>query len=337
MPAHIIGLQTHLPAGVVTNDDLGRENPDWDMTRLSAKTGIRQRHVAAAGETALDLAGEACQKLLARGLVDPACIDYLIVCSQSPDYFLPSGACLLQNRLKLKKSIGAFDFNLGCSGYIYGLQLATALIESGHAGCVLLVTADTYTRFIHPRDRMLRILFGDGASATLVGASAGPGAITAFVVGTDGAGANNLMVPAGGLRLPHSEETARETTDVYGGTRSKNHLFMDGGAIFTFAIRTVPPLLSQILEKAGVSKEQIDWFVLHQANEYMLDELVKRASLPADKVLRRYADVGNTVSSSIPMALEPALEEGRILPGHKLLLAGFGVGYSWGGCLLTWE
>ena len=337
MPTHIIGIQTHLPASVVTNDDLGRIHPDWDMPKLQAKTGIRQRHVAAAGETALDLATSACQKLLARDLIPSDRIDYLILCSQSPDYFLPSGACLLQERIKLRKEIGAFDFNLGCSGYIYGLQLATALLESGNAGNVLLVTADTYTRFIHPRDRMLRILFGDGATATLVGASSGAGSITSFVVGTDGKGAGNLMVPAGGLRLPPSEETARETTDSLGNIRSQNHLFMDGGAIFTFAIRTVPALVSQILTKAGRSKDQVDWFVFHQANEFMLDELIKRMGLPAAKVLRRYEDIGNTVSSSIPMALEPALREGRIRSGQTLLLAGFGVGYSWGGCLLTWK
>lgn len=337
MEAQILGIAYHLPERVETNDDLQRENPDWRMGDVYEKSGIWARHLAAAGETASDLGYQAAARLLQRGLVAADEIDYLLFCTQAPDHYLPSAACVLQQRLGLGKHIGAFDYNLGCSGMIYGLQLAQALVASRAARHVLLITADTYSKYIHPRDRTVRALFGDGAAATLIGPSRGAGRIGTFVVGTDGAGAMNLVVPAGGLRTPRSAETAEEWTDEAGCTRSQDHLFMDGPAIFTFAITTVPRAVKSLLEKAGLTAGDIDWYVYHQANKYMLENLAKRSKVPDEKMLIDVRDIGNTVSASIPIALQRAVEAGQIRSGQRLLLVGFGVGYSWGVCDVVWE
>ena len=333
----VLGIEYHLPERIVTNDDLGRENPDWQMEGLYAKVGISERRVAALGETASDLALTACKKLLDREIVPRGRVDYLIFCTQSPDYYLPSAACVLQDRLGLSKNLGAFDFNLGCSGYVYGLGLAKALISSGQAKYVLLATGDTYSKYIHPHDRAVRVLFGDGATATLVGpTSQGPGQIGAFVFCTDGSGYKNLIVPAGGLRLPKSEATAEERTDAAECTRSDDNLFMDGTAIFAFAVTSVPKLIRDLLGKVGVNGEDVDWYVYHQANKFMLEELAKRSKVPAEKLAVNYEKVGNTVSSSIPLVLKDYVSAGKIKSGHKVMLIGFGVGYSWAGCVLTW-
>jgi 3-oxoacyl-[acyl-carrier-protein] synthase-3 len=333
--ARIAAIEAHLPERVLTNEQLGAENPDWRMDDLEQKLGVVERRIAAEGETASDLAFEACRKLLDR--TSAADIDYLLYCTQSPDYYMPSSACILQDRLGLQREIGAFDFNLGCSGYVYGLHMAKCLIAAGEAQKILLVTADTYSKYIHPNDRTVRVLFGDGATATLIeSADDGPGELGPFLLRTDGRGRENLIVPAGGLRLPKSPDTAREATDESGCCRSKNNLFMDGPAIFSFAISSVPRLVREILAKAGLTSDQIDFYVYHQANKFMLDQLFQRSKIPESKALRCYRWVGNTVSSSIPLAVEQGLREGIIETGHRLLLVGFGVGYSWGAGVLTW-
>ena len=236
MKAIVLGIDCHLPEKIETNEDLGRENPDWQMGKLSDKSGIASRHVAAFGETAGDMGFQAAKKLLGRGLVAPEQIDYLLYCTQSPDYFLPSFACILQRQLGLGKHVGALDFNLGCSGWVYGLHLAKSFIESRAARNVLLITSDTYSKYIHPKDRSVRLLFGDGAAATLIGAAEEKQGIGEFVLGTDGAGAEKLIVPSGCFRLPRSPETALESIDSAECVRSKDNLFMDGPAIFSFAI-----------------------------------------------------------------------------------------------------
>jgi 3-oxoacyl-[acyl-carrier-protein] synthase-3 len=335
--ARILGIDYHLPERVETNEDLRRENPDWKVEKIFEKTGIRSRHIAADDETAGDLAFHASEKLLQHNLAPTEKIDYLLYCTQSPDYFLPSTACILQERLKLGKHIGALDFNLGCSGYVYGLQLAKMLVETGAARHVLLVTADTYSKYIHPNDRTVRTLFGDAAAATLVGpADDEPGQIGEFVVGTEGKGAENLIVPSGGFRLPRSASTAEERTDSAGCVRSQDNLFMDGQAIFAFAMNTVPGIIVALLSKSGLSADQIGWYVYHQANKFILENLALCSRIPAEKMVYHLETVGNTVSSSIPLSIQAYVEAGRIQPGQRLMLIGFGVGLSWAGCVVTW-
>jgi len=337
LKSKILGIDYHLPETIVSNDDLQRENPDWDVDRIYCKTGISARHVAARDETAGDLGRQAAEKLLKRGLVPNDQIDYVLYCTQSPDQFLPSTACILQDQLGLGRHVGALDFNLGCSGYVYGLQLAKVLIETRSARNVLLVTADTYNKYIHPRDRTVRTLIGDAATATLVGAAGeGPGEIRDFILGTDGSGAENLIVPSGGSRLPRSAETAKEVVDDADCVRSLDNLYMNGQAIFAFAMNTVPGLVKALLQRSGLSADQLDWYVYHQANKFMLENLAMCSRIPAEKMVYHLETVGNTVSSSIPLAIQAYVLAEKIRPGQTMMLIGFGVGYSWGGCTLTW-
>ncbi len=336
MAARILGLSYHLPERTETNEQLAAENPDWDMNRAVRKLGITARHIAAADETASDLGVIAARELLDRNIVDVSEIDYLIFTTESPDQFLPPSACQMQSRLGLARHVGAFDMNLGCSGFIYALHLAKSLVDGGGVRNVLLVLADTYTKYIHPRDRTVRRLFGDGAAAALVGNSAEGERIGSFVLGTDGAGADSLIVPAGGMRLPKSAETAIARQDASGCTRGPENLFMDGPAIFAFANEIVPPMIDDVLAKAQLTRDEIDWFVYHQANKFMLDRLAQLTDVPDEKMVLDVEHVGNTVSASVPIAIQTYVDAGRIKPGHKLLLAGFGVGLSWGACVVTW-
>ncbi len=259
----------------------------------------------------------------------------MLLCTQSPDYFLPTTACLLQNRLGIPTSAGALDFNLGCSGFVYGLGLVEGLISSGQARNVLLITAETYSKFLNPTDRSVRTIFGDAAAATLLSASdSDESFIGPFVYGTDGAGGPNLIVPAGGLRRPISAETSQVVADDQGNQRSAENLFMDGPEIFNFTLSAVPQSVAQLLERSGRSLEEIDLFVFHQANRYMLDHLRKKLKIPAEKFSVCMGHCGNTVSSTIPIALKHEILDGRLKSGALVMLVGFGVGYSWGATLV---
>lgn len=335
--AIISAIATCLPERVLTNEELATRPGMWPAEEIFAKTGIRERHIAADGETAADLAVKAAERLFADNNLDRQQIDYLLFCTQSPDHFLPATACLIQERLGLPRAIGALDFNQGCSGFIYGLSLGRALIESGQARSVLLLTAETYSKYIHPRDRSVATLFGDAACATLLSADDGPAGVGEFVFSSDGRGGKNLIVPTGGHRQARSVESGQPIEDEDGNIRSRDNLYMNGREIFRFAITEVPKTVRQLLEKSGRTADDIDFFVLHQANRYMLDELVKRLKVPAEKVPYEFEDVGNTVSSTIPIVLDRMSRSGRLRSGNKLVLVGFGVGYSWAGCMVTWR
>ncbi len=334
--ASIQAVEYHLPERLVSNSDLAIEFPEWPVEKIEQKTGIDARRVTAPGECASDLAAAAAEKVFASGACRREDVDYLLLCTQSPDFFLPTTACVLQERLGLPKTAGALDFNLGCSGYVYGLGLAKGLVETGQARNVLLVTAETYSKHMHPRDKSVRTIFGDGAAATLVSAGAGEPAIGPFVYGTDGSGAANLIIPAGGMREPRSAETAREFEDSSGNTRSRDHLFMDGAEIFAFTLRAVPAAVEELLARAAASAADVDLFVFHQANRYMLTHLRKRLKVPEEKFPIVMSHCGNTVSSTIPIVLKHAMDDGSLREGMTVMLVGFGVGYSWGATLLRW-
>jgi 3-oxoacyl-[acyl-carrier-protein] synthase-3 len=330
--ASIKGIASHVPEAQLTNTQLG-EIFDEQPEKILEKTGIAVRHIAAPDECASDLGVAAARKLFESGVASPEEIDFLIFCTQSPDYFLPTTACLMQDRLSLRTDCGAIDFNQGCSGFVYGLALAKSLIEAGTATNVLLVTADTYTKFINPRDRTLRTLFGDGAAATLIaGAESSKELIGPFVLGTDGRGAKNLIVPEGGLRKAAGERV--EEQDSKGNWRTQSNLFMDGNAVFHFTLTTVPQALDHLIQKAGVSLEEIDYVIPHQANRFMLERLRPRLKVPADKFCIDLELTGNTVSATIPIALENAIKKGRVKSGDKVAMLGFGVGYSWAATLV---
>jgi 3-oxoacyl-[acyl-carrier-protein] synthase-3 len=335
MHASLAAIEYYLPERTVSTADLAREFPEWSAAKIEAKTGIGCRHIAAQDECSSDLAVAAAQKLFAGGSTPAEEIDYLILCTQSPDHFLPTTACLVQDRLGIPTSAGAVDINLGCSGYVYGLGLAEGLIATGQARSVLLLTAETYSKFMNERDRSVRTVFGDAAAATLLKAvDVAEAPIGPFVYGTDGAGGPNLIVPAGGMRQPRSAATAVEVPDDQGNLRSQEDLFMNGPEIFNFTLSAVPESVERLLQKAGVGLEDIDLFVFHQANRYMLDHLRKRLHIPVEKFYFALENCGNTVSSTIPIALKKASLEGVLKPGSRAMLVGFGVGYSWGAMLL---
>ena len=305
MHAKLTAIEYYLPEKILSTQDLSAEFPEWSVEKIDDKTGIRERHIAAPEECSSDLAVAAARKLFDSGACRPDEIDFVLLCTQSPDYFLPTTACLVQDRLGIPTTAGALDFNLGCSGFVYGLGLAEGLIASGQARNLLLLTAETYSKFLHPRDKSVRTLFGDAAAATLLTASEQP-SLGPFVYGTDGAGAPNLIVPAGGMRQARTAETAIAKEDDSENLRSQDNLFMAGGEIFNFTLSAVPKSIQALLERASLSFEQIDLFVFHQANRFMLEHLRKRLKIPAEKFQVSMAHCGNTVSSTIPIALKEA-------------------------------
>jgi 3-oxoacyl-[acyl-carrier-protein] synthase-3 len=336
MKAFIKALEHALPAGILDNDELARVFPEWPAHKIRAKTGINARHIATEGECASDLAFAAATKLFDTTGVTRESIDFIVLCTQSPDYLLPTTACLLQNRLGLREHCGAFDMNLGCSGYIYGLGLAKGLIETAQVRNILFLTADTYSKYIHPNDRSVRTLFGDAATATLISSrESASDLIGPFVYGTDGSGAGNLIVPAGGTRNP-KRSSPEVTFDGNGNCRTENNLYMDGPEIFNFTLKVVPPLIARLLHSAQLDRRQVDMWVFHQANEFMLEHLRNKLGIPVDRFAIALSECGNTVSSTIPIALRELDACGRLQPGQCVALVGFGVGYSWGATIVRW-
>ncbi len=328
MKAYIKDIAYYLPKQVLTNDQITELFPEWSAEKVANKVGITERHISAEGETATDMAYEAAQRLFAQD-VDKSAIDFILLCTQSPDYFLPSSACLLQARLGLSKNCGAFDFNLGCSGYEYGLAVAKGLIMAGIAKNILLLTAETYTKYLHPLDKGNRTIFGDGASASLI-STEGFAEIGEIVLGTDGEGGENLIVRTLGAR--HKTLANDTAVDEDGNVHSSDHLYMNGGNVFNFTADVVPPMVEEILAKSGIQQDDVDLWVFHQANKYMINYLRKLLDIDKDKFYLYMEHVGNTVSSTVPIALCEARKDDRL--HGNILLAGFGVGLSWGGVML---
>ena len=298
-----------LPAKTLTNDELCEIYPVWTEEKIFSKTGIVSRHIAGEGESAIDLAERAAKRLFSSGEVVADEIDFLLLCTQSSEYKLPSSACLLQNRLGIPMTAGALAFDHGCSGFIYGLSLAKGLISGGMAKKVLLVTAETYTKYIAQEDKSTRSIFGDGAAAILIDKEVAA-RMGVFSFGTDGSGAEKLIVRDG-------------------------KLFMDGPDIFNFTLDVVPKTLDDVLAKNNLTRNDIDLYVFHQANKYMLDTIRKVNGLPRDKFYVNLETTGNTVSSTIPIAIKQLNDAGKLRPGMKVMLMGFGVGLSWGATIIT--
>jgi 3-oxoacyl-[acyl-carrier-protein] synthase-3 len=332
--AAIRAIASHLPEATLDNEALAKEFADWTPEKIFEKTGVRSRRIAAPDECSSDLGVRAAQKLFEQHGVRPDEIDYLLFCTQTPDYFLPTTACLMQDRLGLRTDCGAVDFNQGCSGFVYGLSLAKGLIECGTAKNVLLVTAETYSKFINARDRSVRTVFGDGAAATLItGVESDDDLIGPFVFGTDGRGAANLIVPTGGMRRPITEDARVEKEDA-GNWRSEANLYMNGPEIFNFTLRTIPPAVNRLLALSNVALDDVDYFVFHQANRFMLDRLRNKMAIPPEKFALEMETCGNTVSSTIPIALERSAASGELRSQMRVMAVGFGVGYSWAAAMM---
>lgn len=324
MKLKISAIEYHLPATVEGTGALHEDNPGWDIPKILDKTGVVNRYIAAEGETAADLAFEAGAKLI-RDSVDRNQVDLLILVTQSPDFVLPTTACILQDRFGLPKGCMAFDVNLGCSGFVYALSIAGGLIESGVARKGMILCADTYSKYIAKSDRTCRPIFSDGAAAVLVERSE-TDSIGPFEFGTDGSGYEHLIVRDSGARERGSATRQDKAT-----------LEMHGSEVFLFTMNVVPKCIKSLLERAALTLEDIDLIVFHQASKFVIDNLVRCLSLDESKIFTNYDLIGNTVSATIPIALKDAVGQGRLRNGDRVMIVGFGVGLSWGATLLRWS
>ena len=331
MGSIIKGIEYVYPERKVTNKELAIEFPDYDFSKFEDKVGVKNRYWVKENETALDLAKKACDKLFEKYSKDN--VDYILYCTQSPEYFLPTTACILQDYLKINKNVGALDFNLGCSGFVYGMSLAKGLINSGQAKNVLLVTAETYSKYIHPKDRSNRAIFGDAAAATLI-AFDDKEYFGEFLFGTDGSGYDKLIVKNGCSRN-RSYTDAIEITYGTNNIYTDNHLYMNGPEVFNFTNEVIPNFTNEVLEKNKIEFEKVNQFIFHQANAFMLNFMRKRLKIEANKFFIDLEDGGNTVSCTIPIALKKyasTMEENK---SETIALVGFGVGLSWAGGIVT--
>ena len=329
MPHAELGpIAVHLPEFVETNEMLAEQYPRWDLDLIAEKTGIQQRHIAAPEQTASDLAVLAAEKLISEQQIDRNEIDFVLLCTQTPDYPLPTTSCLIQDRLQLATRCGALDFNLGCSGYVYGLALADGLIQSGAAKKILLLTAETYSKYIDPEDRSLRTIFGDGATATLL-TSVEERSLWGFQFGSDGSGGDMLLVADGGGRPEEDAIKPRHRK------RWKSRLYMDGPSLINFTVEAIPHLVQEILDKNNLEDQDISHYLFHQATWKMLDQLRHRMNVDEKRLPIELADIGNTVSCTIPILIDRMRSRGSWRAESTNMLVGFGVGLSWAGCL--WE
>ena len=324
--AAIRAVAAYLPEKTEQNDPA---NP------IGKRVGIDERPVAADDEAASDIAIRAAENLFAAYGIQPADIDFVLLCAQTPDYFLPTTACIVQDRVGIPQSAGALDYNLACSAYPYGLAMAKGLIETGLAKNVLLLTSSVYERYINPQDGIIRPLFGDGGTATLVsGIESNHPMLDGFGFGSDGSRYDTMIIRAGGSgHMPQETPVVYDEPDARGNTRSNYQIYMDGKGMTSFTMHTVPPLADSILEKTGLTRQELDGVVFHQANHFMLEKLRTRCGLDDVPFYNEITHVGNLLSGSVPYALATLAKEGRLAARHHVLLAGFGVGLSWGGCV----
>ena len=318
--ARIAGIVSCIPTETVTNEHFRPAFGD-KVDEIAKMTGVRERRWAAKGQTTADLCSAAAARLMDRLGWTADSVDGLIFISQTPDYRLPATGCALHGRLGLRPGAIAFDVNLGCSGYPYGLWLAMMTIKSGAAKRILLAVGDTISKTVDPDDRATAMVFGDAGTVTALEASE-DGAPAYFILGSDGAGENNLIIPSGGYK------EAPEAAGRYEG-RKLDALYMDGGEIFNFTLKAVPQLIQETIAMSGSPVEAFDAFLLHQANAFMIKHLTKKARLPAEKVPINIDRFGNTSSATIPLLMTSDLA-GTLSERSALLgLFGFGVGYSW--------
>ena len=317
MKSYIKAISTYFPKNILTNDAISAQFPEWNSEKIIQKIGIEQRYIAQEDECASDMATKAVLNLIEEHHLDKNAIDFLLLCTQTPDHILPTTACIVQEKAGLPTSCAALDINQGCSGYIYGLSLASSLIASGNFKNVILVTADTYTKYIHPKDKGNLSIFGD--AATLV-STEGAYCIGKPTLGTDGAGAENLIIRNGGTRSPRNENP--DDLD--------NFVDMKGGKIFNFIVKRTPEVVYNNLKTNNLDIKDIDLFVFHQANTHILNKVREEMEIPEEKFVIEMRYYGNTISSTIPIAFSEHLRKYPQKASEKIQFVGFGVGYSWG-------
>jgi len=314
--SRIIGTGSYLPPKVVTNDDLAAQMDTTDEW-IRARTGIRQRHVAEPSQTSSDLGVQAGRAALAAARVLPREIDLIIVATATPDYIFPSTACIMQAKLGIK-GCPAFDIQAVCSGFVYALAIADKLIRSGQHRCALVVGTEVYSRILDWKDRSTAVLFGDGAGAVVLRADSKPG-IMASALHADGSYADILSVPG----------------NVCGGKIvGSPFLQMDGQAVFKLAVKVLDEVARETLALCGLTPLDIDWLIPHQANVRILEATARKLGVDLSKLIITVDSHGNTSAASVPLALDLAIRDGRIKPGHKVMLQGVGGGFTWGASLV---
>lgn len=317
--AGILGTGSALPSRVLTNADLEQmvdTNDEWIVTR----TGIKERRIAAPDEATSDFAVPASERALEMAGVRAEEIDLILVATVTPDMMFPSTACVVQERIGATHA-AAFDLSAACSGYLYGLSVASAFVATGQYRYVLVIAADVLSRIVDYTDRSTAVLFGDGAGAAVVGPVEGDRGLLAFDLGADGSGGKFLHMPAGGSRMPASYASI----DAH-----MHYLKMEGQETFKFAVKAMASSTEKVLERAGLSREEIDVLVPHQANIRIIEAARKRFGLDEHKVVLTIHKYGNSSASSIAIALDEAIRSGRAEPGHVVVLVGFGAGLTWG-------
>ncbi len=325
-----------LPEQILTNQDLVTIFPEKTEEIILKSFGIKKRHIREPKQTGSDLAYLAAQNFFFEHPdFEKNKIDFLIFCTEGLDYKAPTSSSVLHYRLGLNQNCGCIDMPMGCAGYVYGLSLANAMIVSGNATNVLLLVSDIPSSVIHSNDVDLRCIFGDAGAATLIQASEKKG-IGSFVFGNDGEGAKNLIVERGSTRAPIDKEWI-EINKNEPEYLAHGKMEMNGLEIARFSLQRVPGLLEDTLKKNELAFDEIDLFVFHQASKFILSALQRKCKIPKEKFYEYYENIGNTVSCSIPIALKHAEKEGKLKSGYKVMLLGFGVGYSWGGTIIEWD
>ena len=326
MFAKIRAVTSYLPPTIENNSEIVE-------ARFIKKIGVKSRHIVT-DETAGDLALRAAEKLFAENEIARDATDFILLCTQHPDYQMPHTAAQIQSRLGLKKSVGSLDIGLGCSGYVYGLAVAKGLIESGLAKKILFLTSSVYTKYINVRDTSTRPLFGDGATATwLEAVDEEKPSLSAFVFGSDGNRYDKLIIPVGGSKFP-----PRDTPEVFAEDDNKNYrsnyeVFMDGMAITYFTLREIPKLVDEVLTSANMTRADLDYCIFHQANKFMMTYLRDKAGLNDVPFHNEISETGNIVSGSVGLAIEQVVKNNDVKNLRRVMLAGFGVGLSWAGCI----
>jgi len=328
-------IEYYLPGKEVTNLDLQIQHPEWNIEKVGEKSGVFKRHISDSGETALDLAVKAVEKIFAGGATSLGDIDGLMFCTQSPDYIMPSNAFLIHNIFGFGTDTWAFDYNLACSGYVYGLSIARGMLETKMAKNILLITADTYSKYINEGDRATSVLFGDAAAASIISMEEGSGIID-IQLASSGKEYESFYIPAGGQRLPAGEMTKATSTDKSGNVKTAENIQMNGFAVWKFISNTVPAQIDTLLKRNNLTVDDIDFYGLHQASKLTLDSLIKTSKIDSQKVYMNLDKVGNTVSASIPIILKDAQVDGKLKKGDLVLLSGFGVGLSWGSLIMKY-
>ena len=320
MPLGIRDIEYYMPEHFITSEELA-DKFRFPLSFVEDKIGIRKIYISSDQEKTSDLAVSAVKKIFNNHYRVKNKIEVVVVCTQTPDYQLPHTAGLVQKKLGLKNNIASFDLNLGCSGFVYALAQAGSLVESGLAEKGLIVCSEKYSQYVDVHDRSCKPLFSDASAAALIERSYDKSEIIGFDLGTDGSGYDNLIVK------PDTDDNHNKTGILY----------MNGGNVFLFTMSTIPKSVKFLLKKVNMNIDDIDIFIFHQASKIVIDTLKFTLKIPEDKIFINYNKIGNTVSASIPIAIKDALSAGKLYDGCKVMFVGFGVGLSWGSCIMKWN